>query len=394
MVAAAASNSGTMVELLPPFPEEQRADEALRPAPCLEARFRHYAKELGGRTLRVQMRKGSVLFGAARSGETPRGPLRVLIGLKGGEVVAIERAPIALQLVVSRYFVIAFGIAAVLLLLLLTLLWQVVWPIARLAQATNAFRDDIHAADARISGAHEVKALAEAFNTMKRRIGGLVTERTHMLAAIAHDLRTYLTRLRLRADHIVDARQHDRAVGDIEEMGKLLDDILLFARVEAGARREQESAVIDARAETLEYAAKRRETGDEVAVAAGDQPLLCRCAPLAFRRILANLIDNAIRYGTRARVVLRADGDTVVMRVLDDGPGIDSDLVERLTAPFERLEPSRGRHSGGAGLGLSIVKALAESHGGCLILENRSPHGLRATVRLPDGVRTFIQRAK
>jgi signal transduction histidine kinase len=128
----------------------------------------------------------------------------------------------------------------------------------------------------------------------------------------------------------------------------------------------------------------RREIGDPVELEGIAGQIGCRCSPLAFRRILANLIDNALRYGTRARITVTAEAGAAVLKVADDGAGIPSELVERLTGPFERLEESRGRHSGGAGLGLAIVKGLAESHGGSLSLANGAEGGLHAIVRLPS----------
>jgi two-component system, OmpR family, osmolarity sensor histidine kinase EnvZ len=381
MIVTAASHGGIRVELLPGFPDEPLAGEYLRPAPRLEARFARYAEELGDRSIRVQAREGGLLARGGSADEPPRGPMRVLVGLDTGEVLAIERAPVVLQLLASRYAAVALVAVGVVLLLMLMLLWQVVRPIARLAHATHAFGEDVAAPDAPVSGAREVRALAEGFNAMKQRISGLVSERTRMLAAIAHDQRTYLTRLRLRADHIGDARQRDRAVADIEEMGRLLDDILLFARAEAVA--DPAAAPIDAVTEALDYVELRKETGDDVAVAVGADALPCCCGRLAFRRILANLVDNAVRYGTRARIILKEDSGDVVMTVTDDGPGVPPARIESLTAPFERVEESRGRACGGAGLGLTIVEALVKSHGGRLIIENRETRGLRVIVRLP-----------
>lgn len=383
-IADAASNGGTTVELLSGFPEARSGIDGIRPAPRLEARFRRYAEELEGRPLQVQAREGTIFSRMPGYEDPPRGPIRILVGLSTGEVVAIERAPVVLQMLAGRYSIVAGVAAGILLIILATLLWQVVRPVGRLAHATEAFRQDINAPDVSLSGAAEIRALASAFNAMKQRIGGLVGERTHMLAAIAHDQRTYLTRLRLRADYIADERHRSRAIDDIEEMGRLLDDILLFARTDHGAPGEL--PVIDVGEEALAYVETRRETGDDVAVSVCGTPLPCRCTPLTFRRILANLVDNAIRYGSRARITLRDSGDYIELTVRDDGPGVPEGLITRLTAPFERLEISRGRHSGGAGLGLSIVKALAESSGGSLAIENRTTGGLRAIVRLPRAV--------
>lgn len=378
-IMAAASNGSITAELLEGFPDEATQDD-VRSAPRLEARYRRYAAELDGRPVRLQVREGGYLAAILRD-EAGRGPVRLLVGLSDGSVLAIERAPLVLQMLVSRYFAVALVAAAIIVALLVTLLWQVVRPIQNLVGATEAFRHDVDAPDAKPKGALEVQALATAFNSMKQQIGGLVGERTRILAAIAHDLRTYLTRLRLRADHIPDSRQRERAIRDVEEMGQLLDDILLFARAEAMQDRPAE--IIDACEGARDYVKMRREAGDDVGFAAGSDPIYCRCSPLALRRILANLIDNAVRYGTQARVVVRRENGTVVITVTDKGPGVPANLIPRLTAPFERVDSSRGRHSGGVGLGLSIVKALAASHDGTVDIENRTTGGLRVVVRLP-----------
>lgn len=382
MIARAASNGGTTVEILEGFPDEEQARTgAPQSAPHLEERFRKFSSELRGRPLRVQTREGTLFARPLKAGATPRGPVRILVGLRTGEVVAIERAPRLLQLLADRYIAVAIVVAVILLVMLLTLSRQVLRPVERLVRASEAFGETVNAPDAAVDGARELKALAHSFNAMKARIGGLVGERTHMLAAIAHDLRTYLTRLRLRADHIADDRHRQRAIDDIDEMRLLLDDILLFAQSDAGA--VEGAQTVDARSEAIAYVWMRSEAGDVVTVSAGEIALPCRCGPLAFRRILGNLIDNAIRYGERARVTLEIEDGHVAIIVIDEGPGIPDALIASLTEPFTRLESSRGRHSGGAGLGLSIVKALAEAHGGALRLANRPTGGLEATVLLP-----------
>ncbi|WEX07975.1 ATP-binding protein [Chelativorans sp. AA-79] len=374
-VLAAINNGATIVELLPGFPRNAGDAGGLRAAPRLEQQFAEFASELEGRELQVQIREGYF----SRDADLLQGPIRLLVELRTGQVIAIERAPIVLQTIASRYLAVAGVIAATLAILLIILVWQVVRPVSRLAEATHAFRDDTRARDVPVSGAGELRELAGAFNDMKARISGLVGERTRVLAAIAHDLRTYITRLRLRVHSVADSEQRDKAVADLEEMSQLLDDVLMFARNDAADG--EELPVIDAQAAANEYVEIRREAGDPVILEATEGPLYCRCAPLAFRRILSNLIDNAIRYGRRARLRVQLTED-VVLTVDDDGPGIPGDKIEAMTEPFERLEPSRGRRTGGAGLGLSIVKALVESHGGSLVLANRSDGGLRAQVHL------------
>ncbi|MBB6427005.1 ATP-binding protein [Sphingopyxis sp. JAI128] len=380
-IAAAAGNTGTTVELLENFPHEHGGLGGVSGAPRLEKLFADYPKALDGRPIRVQTRGGTLFARPAGSNAPPRGPIRILIGLRTGEVVAIERAPVILQLLASRYLYIALVAALVLVALLLLLLWQVVRPIAKLSRAAERLEGNLDGPDLAVGGAREVRALADALNHMRRRVGGLIEDRTRMLAAIAHDLRTYITRLRLRAEHIGDARHRDRAISDIEEMARLLDDILLFAKSAASAAVP--APVIDLCAETSDYVRVRRETGDPVQLADGPAMLKIHCPPIALRRMLSNLIDNALRYGTEATLDLKRDGTDALLTVSDNGPGIAPELIDRLTQPFERIESSRGRHSGGAGLGLSIVRALAESHGGRFDLTNRPEGGLRATLCLP-----------
>jgi len=373
LIIAAVNNGGVVVDLLQAFPE----DHGMRQGSRLENQFARYAAELEGRAFRVQVRRG--IFD--RDTRAMRPPVRLLLELRTGQVMTVERIPVVLQTLYSRYGAITGVIASVLLALMVVLIWQVVRPVSRLAAATRQFRDDVAAADVPVEGTAEIRALAEAFNSMKNRITGLVGERTRVLAAIAHDLRTYLTRLRLRADYIDDADQRAKAATDLDEMGQLLDDILLFAQ--ADASNDTDVPALDANHEARQLVELRREMGEDVVLSGPPAPAICRCSPLAFRRILGNLIDNAMRYGHRAKVRLLSGNDLQII-VEDDGPGFPQELAERLTQPFERLEPSRGRGTGGAGLGLAIVKALAESHGGHLAFEKQPDGGLRVVVTLPS----------
>ena len=167
-------------------------------------------------------------------------------------------------------------------------------------------------------------------------------------------------------------------------MGLLLDDTLMFAR-EATASG-QDAAAMDVEREIRDFVSLRHEMGDPVThLDPMTREIRARCAPLAFRRMLANLTDNAIRYGKAARLSARCSGGTVEVSVEDDGPGVPPETMVRLLRPFERLEPSRGRGTGGAGLGLAIVKALANTQGGDLAIENANGGGLRATIILRPG---------
>ena len=218
---------------------------------------------------------------------------------------------------------------------------------------------------------------------MKTRIRSLVQERTRLVAAIAHDLRTYLTRLRMRAEFISDPAQRDRAENDIREMSALIDDTMMFAR--AADQPPDDRIVTNVAEELVSFVKARQEMGDAVTLAPPSIALPAKIAPVALRRMLANLTDNAVRYGKQAELSAWASDNTVVLEVADRGPGIPEADLARVVAPFERLEPSRGRLGGGAGLGLAIVNGLADLHGGSFSLANRPGGGLAARVTLRAG---------
>lgn len=368
LVLDALNRGPLQVELAPAFPLEPLGAPAAR-GDRFPRLFGRYHVALEGRPFRVQTRR--------LSGE--RGPVRLLVQLRTGEVLIIQRSATLVQRVSDRAIVFAVAALAVMLLVLAVSLWTV-RPIGRLAAAARGIADDSASPDLPVRGVREVRALSAALNDLKRRVRTLLDERTRMLAAIAHDMRTYLTRLRLRAEFIADDDQRARAVADIEEMGQLLDDTLLFARPTSDGGPQ----VADLRKEIGTLVARRREMGQPVdGASAPDGPLTVRATPLTVRRIMDNLVDNAVRYGTAAHVRAWREDRVVLLAVDDEGPGAPPEALARMTEPFERLEPSRGRGAGGAGLGLAIVRALAEGQGGALTLSNRPGGGLSAVVRLP-----------
>jgi len=374
LMLAALNNGQRVVRLLPDFPAGGRDPPMAR----LFARlYDAYGPGLHDRPFKVQAGPDRRLLGRSPGG------VRLMIRLRTGEVLSIERAPVILRRLAARFAFIAGAAATVLLLVLLFCVQQMVLPALRLAGAARQLAADIHAPDLPLSGAAEIRTAAKAFNEMKWTIRALMDDRTRILAAIAHDLRTYLTRLRLRAEFIDNADQQARAIRDLDEMGLLLDDTLMFAREET-ARPTPSAEVVDVACEIAAMVELRREVGDPVdARVRPGPPLLARCSPVTLRRILANLADNAVRYGKAAHLDAWREDGAVWLAVDDDGPGAPPEAFARLVRPFERLEPSRGRQTGGSGLGLAIVKALARSQGGELVLENRPAGGLRAAVRLP-----------
>jgi two-component system, OmpR family, osmolarity sensor histidine kinase EnvZ len=380
-LAAAASHGATLIRILPSQKAEPRKPAA-GPVSRLSRRYGAWIAELDGRPVRI-VTGGDPATAASPEGERLAGPVRILIGLRTGQTLAIERSPLLLRALYSRYASFSMIAGVALVAVVAAVLWQIVRPIRKLVAATEAFRRGETLPRVVEEGAIEVRELARAFNAMQDRILDLIAERTRMLAAIAHDLRTYLTRLQLRTAYIRDGRQRSKAEADLTEMSVLLDDVLLFARSEATPC--EEAPVIDAAAEVARYVQTRREMGDDVRPGCPDPDAsLCRCSPVALRRILSNLVDNAIRYGGRATLAVTADSRGVHITISDEGPGIPSHLVPVVLRPFERLEPSRGRVGGGAGLGLSIVQALTESQGGELFLENRPGGGLVVQVSFPS----------
>lgn len=339
-------------------------------------RYRRYAAALGERPFQIDERVVSWRPAVPRR----RPAVRLSVQLQDGSILIMQRRPPqGARGLLARG---ALAMALVILLMLATLMLavrQTTRPVADLAGAVRRFGDEMEAEDIPLRGPRELRELALAFNAMKGRIRGLVDDRTRLLAAIAHDLRTYLTRLRLRAEFIADEPQRERAARDLDEMSALIDDTLLFAETR---RVRAPAASLDLRAELESLVEVRREMGDAVVLAAGEGAS-ARVAALAFRRMASNLIDNAVRYGGSAQIGLRTEGGRAVLSVCDEGPGVPGEQLSRLGAPFERLETSRNRATGGAGLGLAIVRGLAEAQGGSLFLFNRAEGGLCAEVRLP-----------
>lgn len=228
-------------------------------------------------------------------------------------------------------------------------------------------------------GPREVRHAAQAFNRMQARIDRLIADRTQALAAVSHDLRTPIARLRLRAGFLDDLEAARAIDTDLDEMEAMIAATLAYLRGDSETE-ERRAADLVAMIETLCDAAA--DAGAPVTYAGPAQArLLCR--PVTLKRAFANLIDNAVKYGGGARVELQDAGDRLVLMVSDEGPGIPDAELEAVFEPFRRLEASRNRGTGGSGLGLTIARQAVEGHGGTLRLSNRQGGGLVARVELP-----------
>lgn len=275
-----------------------------------------------------------------------------------------------------------------LVLIALAAWWGSRWlarPVARLVAAADRLGpalgrgEDPPALDEQ-RGSAEVRRAATVFNAMARQIRGLFDARGLMIAAISHDLRTPLTRLRMRLETAgVDPVLRQRCAADVEQMNTLIDAVLeVFrpaARDAAQTQRVDLAALVQALVDDLV------EQGQPVTLQA--QAVVLRTEPLAVRRIVDNLVGNALRYGRQAELSLRLQDAEAVLAVDDQGPGIPPGQLQQVLQPFVRLEASRSRSTGGAGLGLYIAQALAERLGGRIGLHNRAGGGLRAELRLP-----------
>ncbi|KAF0224652.1 MAG: putative signal transduction histidine [Rhodospirillaceae bacterium] len=262
--------------------------------------------------------------------------------------------------------------------------WAAGWvsaPLASFALAADRLGRDMQAPPLSEVGPREVRQAVAAFNEMQGRIRRFVDDRTRLLAAISHDLRSPITRLRLRAEMLPATETSERMLADLAEMEAMVTSTLEFARGEAG---DEETQAIDLAA-TL--GAVCDNTSDMGLPAEFDWSgrLVCICRPLAIKRALANLVENAARYGGRAVVHARHAGRDIVVTIDDDGPGIPETEKEKVFAPFYRLECSRNRKTGGIGLGLTVVRTIIRAHGGDIGLENRKDGGLRVTVTIPQG---------
>lgn len=252
-------------------------------------------------------------------------------------------------------------------------------PLGMFGEAAERLGRDVNAPPLVESGPLEVERAAHAFNRMQEQVQRMIRDRTQMLGAISHDLRTPLTRLRLRAELIEDEEQQRKTIADLEEMQAMIAAALGFARDEAVVEQ----------AAPLDLAALLQTICDEAADAGADViydgPEHARCIgrPTTLKRALANLVENAVRYGDRARVTLAIEPTRLRISVDDDGPGMPAAELERVFQPFYRLESSRSRATGGVGLGLALVRAAIDAHGGQVELTNRPGGGLRAMVLLP-----------
>lgn len=269
---------------------------------------------------------------------------------------------------------------AVLFALLFLVLRRITRPLAELTTRVSDFsKSPDQAIQLAESGPQDMRRLIAAHNAMEKRIASMLDEKDVMLGAIGHDLKTPLAALRVRIESVTDETQRLRMAQSIEDITRTLDDILELARIGRpgeAAERTDIAALVASVVEEYEDLEQPVELGELARV-----PLSIRASLL--RRAVRNLIDNALRYGKAARVSATESQGMVAITIEDEGPGIPAQQIEAMLEPFQRGEASRNRQTGGAGLGLTLARAIALQHGGELVLANRPDGGLRAEIRLP-----------
>jgi signal transduction histidine kinase len=273
-------------------------------------------------------------------------------------------------------------LATIILIAIVVSIWtarRIAAPIRDFGRAADRLGVDLTAPPLAERGPRELRATIRTVNRMQLRLQRFLEDRTQMLAAISHDLRSPLARLRLRVELIANREQQKKMFDDLEAMNAMIDSTLAFARDEA---RQEPRSLVDLGILVGDVCEDAGDAGGQVRYASG-RGIDISCRPTMMRRAVANLVDNAVKYGGGARVQIVRDDDRVTVVVDDDGPGIPLEEQEKVFAPFYRRDPARDPAKAGVGLGLSIARTVAREHGGDVTLKNRDSGGLSAAIELP-----------
>lgn len=270
---------------------------------------------------------------------------------------------------------VAIGVGA----LTMWLVARVAAPLSTFALAADRLGKNIRAEPLPETGPTEVVQASRAFNEMQESLRRLVENRTQMLAAISHDLRTPVTLLRLRAELMAEGDERTKILDTLDEMEAMIASVLEFAK---GTFHDEPQRRVDLSALVASICDDMADAGATIEFDPPDQTLIM-CRRIALKRALTNLIGNAVKYGRVARVRIESSSDAVVITIDDDGPGIPQDQLDLIFMPFYRIEASRTSNRGGVGLGLAIAQSIVHGHGGTILPENRTEGGLRVRVSLP-----------
>ena len=283
---------------------------------------------------------------------------------------------------ITRFYVLLPKLVLMLAIVIALMMVAVRWvtrPMKTMAGAALTLGQDLNRVPIPEKGPEEIRTTARALNVMQLRIQQYVRDRAAMLAALSHDLKTFITRLRLRGELLPASHHRDRLIADVGEMAAMVDSTLEYLH---GINPERDRVQFDAMALAESVRIDAEDMGWPVAVSGTtSQPFYGNAQDL--RRCLMNLVDNAVKYGGGATIELEDAGDELMIRVCDPGPGVPPAERERVFEPFYRSGCAEARNRSGTGLGLSIARTIARAHGGDVELQNNTPQGFCATIRLP-----------
>jgi len=317
---------------------------------------------------------------AAMHGGAQRGPFVAQVRLRDGTLVTFDSRQPAQTADWPYHLLISLAVllAAVVAVSLVAVRWAT-RPLKALADAADELGQNINRSPMEESGPLEVARAARAFNTMQARLAGYIRDRTRVLAAMSHDLKTPITRLRLRSELLDDPQLRAKFTGDLAEMESMVGATLDFLR---GMETGEPVRPVDVMALLESLQADQMEMAGQVGIE-GVALVPYPGRPQALKRCLSNLIENAIKYAKSASVIVDDNAARLEIRIQDEGPGLPPAELEKVFEPFYRVERSRSRETGGTGLGLTIARSVAEAHGGSLVLRNRVGGGLAAVLLLP-----------
>ncbi|HDS1690613.1 HAMP domain-containing sensor histidine kinase [Pseudomonas putida] len=308
----------------------------------------------------------------------PNAHFQAHLNLADGAPLTIDVTPTPVP--VARWLPVVLLIQLAVLLLCTWLAVRLaIGPLTRLAQAVDNLDPDQPGVQLDESGPREVRYAAVAFNALQARIAAHLKERMQLLAAISHDLQTPITRMKLRVEVMDEGVERDKFWNDLDEMEHLVREGVAYARSMDSSTEATCRVNLDAFLDSLVF--DYQDSGAQVE-RHGNSGTLLETRPHALRRVLVNLVDNALKFAGAAELHVSCEGSTTIIRVLDNGPGIPGDELDEVLKPFYRVEGSRNRSTGGTGLGLAIAHQLIQAMGGRLTLSNREQGGLCAQIEL------------
>ncbi|ERK16313.1 sensor histidine kinase [Pantoea sp. AS-PWVM4] len=335
------------------------------------------------RSLASELKGGNHIDVFSCNSQNPRQDIQVIINMGNGylEVMVdnIGREPT--RFTFPTFCAILFLLTGIAVMSIWAI-GRIISPLRELSIKADAFSRDMTVIPVKEEGPLEIRRVAHTFNLMQERISSYMQSRSHMLAAISHDLRTPLTRMRLGIDTWPPEIAKEKLIKDIDLMTKLIGAALSFIRTGSDGEKP-ERLDLDALLTTLcdEY-----EDGGTCIQYIGTSTLELFCKPEAIQRAIVNLIENAAAHADQIAIYTRQAGDQIIIEIMDNGPGIPPDMLEKVKEPFFHLNSARNERKGNAGLGLSIVNEIVQLHGGVFELMNRNPHGLNARVTLPKSL--------